>query len=199
MRSREAALGQCQKLPPSTITPAMAAFTEYLRPGRTTMSAPWANGWIRYGVAMVLSTISGAPLRWATSAETAGVSSQVDLQRPVSAKNALVLGRTPPPGDRNRPDLRRRLASIKLGPANGGTGLSAAVQAGLPPTDRPPARFKDGERAAAASRQERRGHRPRARRCAARSVVGVYRSRCRYCPNFRSRWGGGVRGVVGGC
>ncbi|CNV97272.1 Uncharacterised protein [Mycobacterium tuberculosis] len=66
----------------------------YLVAECTTMSAPWANGWIRYGVAMVLSTINGTPLRWATS-ETAGVSSRsICGLEMVSAKNALVLGRT---------------------------------------------------------------------------------------------------------
>ena len=32
------------------------------------MSAPWASGWIRYGVATVLSTISGTPASCATAA-----------------------------------------------------------------------------------------------------------------------------------
>ena len=58
------------------------------------MSAPCVNGWIRYGVAMVLSTISGTPLAWATPA-TPGVSSMsICGLEIVSAKNALVFGRT---------------------------------------------------------------------------------------------------------
>ena len=58
------------------------------------MSAPCAIGWIRYGVATVLSTISGTPLSCAT-AETLGMSrmSFCGLEM-VSAKNAFVLGWT---------------------------------------------------------------------------------------------------------
>ena len=56
------------------------------------MSAPWAIGWIRYGVAMVLSTISGTPFSCAT-ALTPGMSrmSICGLEM-VSAKKALVFG-----------------------------------------------------------------------------------------------------------
>ena len=43
------------------------------------MSAPWASGWIRYGVAMVLSTISGTPASWATAGD-AGDVEDVDLR-----------------------------------------------------------------------------------------------------------------------
>jgi hypothetical protein len=59
--------------PPSTTTPAMAVPW----PPRnfvaecTTMSAPCSSGRIRYGVATVLSTMSGTPLRCATSATPA--------------------------------------------------------------------------------------------------------------------------------
>ena len=55
------------------------------------MSAPCAIGWIRYGVAMVLSTISGTPLSWPPFRHPGDVE-DVDLRvEMVSAKNALVL------------------------------------------------------------------------------------------------------------
>ena len=41
---------------------------EYFVVECTTMSAPWASGLIRYGVATVLSMMRGTPLRCATSA-----------------------------------------------------------------------------------------------------------------------------------
>ena len=69
------------KVPPSTITPAIAAPCppRYLVAECTTMSAPWAIGWIRYGVAMVLSTISGTPFSCATADDPGGVE-DVDLR-----------------------------------------------------------------------------------------------------------------------
>ena len=60
----------------------------------TTMSAPCSNGRIRYGVAIVLSTISGTPCSCATSA-TARMSRMLIFGLPmVSAKNSFVFGRT---------------------------------------------------------------------------------------------------------
>ncbi len=60
----------------------------------TTMSAPCSNGRMRYGVAMVLSTISGTPASCATSA-TARMSRMLMRGVPlVSAKRSLVFGRT---------------------------------------------------------------------------------------------------------
>ena len=60
----------------------------------TTMSAPHSNGRHRYGVANVLSTISGRSCSCATD-DTASMSSTLPPGLPiVSAKNALVFGRT---------------------------------------------------------------------------------------------------------
>ncbi len=47
----------------------------------TTMSAPWSIGLMRYGVAIVLSTISGMPASWAMAA-TASMSSVSSLGLP---------------------------------------------------------------------------------------------------------------------
>jgi hypothetical protein len=57
------------KLPESTMIPAIAVPCppRYLVAEWTTMSAPCSIGRIRNGVAIVLSTISGTPLRCATS------------------------------------------------------------------------------------------------------------------------------------
>ena len=58
------------------------------------MSAPHSSGRIRYGVATVLSTISGTPTSWAAVA-TFSMSRMSCLGLEiVSAKKALVLGRT---------------------------------------------------------------------------------------------------------
>ena len=58
------------------------------------MSAPCSNGLIRYGVAIVLSTIRGRSWACATSA-TARMSRMLIFGLPiVSAKNSLVFGRT---------------------------------------------------------------------------------------------------------
>ena len=60
----------------------------------TTMSAPCSNGRIRYGVAIVLSTMSGTPASCATSA-TSAMSRMLIFGLPmVSAKNSFVFGRT---------------------------------------------------------------------------------------------------------
>ena len=70
-------------LPESTTTPPMEVpwppmnfVAEW-----TTMSAPWSIGRIRYGVAIVLSTISGMPASWAIAA-TASMSSVSSLGLP---------------------------------------------------------------------------------------------------------------------
>ena len=60
----------------------------------TTMSAPCSNGRIRYGVAIVLSTMSGTPLSCAMSATRAMSSTLMRGLPMVSAKNSLVFGRT---------------------------------------------------------------------------------------------------------
>ena len=58
------------------------------------MSAPHFSGLIRYGVATVLSTISGTPYSCATPA-TSSMSRMSDFGfGMVSAKNSLVFGRT---------------------------------------------------------------------------------------------------------
>ncbi len=61
----------------------------------TTISAPHCRGWIKYGVATVLSTISGTPTSWATAATVLDIQHVVlgvgDRSQP---KNALVFGRT---------------------------------------------------------------------------------------------------------
>jgi hypothetical protein len=60
----------------------------------TTTSAPCSKGRMRYGVAIVLSTMSGTPARCASSA-TARMSRMLMRGLPiVSAKNSLVFGRT---------------------------------------------------------------------------------------------------------
>ena len=58
------------------------------------MSAPHSNGRIRYGVAMVLSTTSGTPASCATPATASMSRMSICGLLIVSAKNALVLGRT---------------------------------------------------------------------------------------------------------
>ena len=61
-----------------------------------TMSAPHSIGRHRYGVANVLSTISGSSCSWAIPA-TVSMSSTLPAGLPiVSAKNALVFARTAP-------------------------------------------------------------------------------------------------------
>lgn len=58
------------------------------------MSAPCSNGRMRYGVAIVLSTMSGTPDSCATS-DTRRMSSTLIFGLPmVSAKKSLVFGRT---------------------------------------------------------------------------------------------------------
>ena len=58
------------------------------------MSAPCSNGLMRYGVAIVLSTMSGMPAACATSA-TLRMSSTLIFGLPmVSAKKSFVFGRT---------------------------------------------------------------------------------------------------------
>jgi hypothetical protein len=60
----------------------------------TTMSAPCSNGRMRYGVAIVLSTMSGTPAACAWSA-TLRMSRMLMRGLPiVSAKKSLVFGRT---------------------------------------------------------------------------------------------------------
>jgi hypothetical protein len=83
-------------LPPSTITPPITVPCppRYLVAEWTTMSAPCSNGRMRYGVAIVLSTMRGTPLSWATD-DTDSMSRMLIFGFPiVSAKNNLVLGRT---------------------------------------------------------------------------------------------------------
>ena len=82
------------KLPPSTITPPSVVPwpAMYLVAECTTMSAPSASGLHRKGEGTVLSTTSGTPCAWATSA-TARMSSSVRLGLPrLSANTARVLG-----------------------------------------------------------------------------------------------------------
>ena len=83
-------------VPPSTMAPT----TTVPWPDRNfvaewvTMSAPCSNGRIRYGVAIVLSAISGRPFSCAMSAMP-WMSSTFACGLPmVSAKNSFVLGRT---------------------------------------------------------------------------------------------------------
>ena len=59
-----------------------------------TTSAPHSSGRMRYGVAIVLSTTSGTPTSWATPATPAMSSTAALGFAMVSAKNALVFGRT---------------------------------------------------------------------------------------------------------
>ena len=58
------------------------------------MSAPCSNGRMRYGVAIVLSTISGMPFSCATSATSAMSRTLIFGLPMVSAKNSFVFGRT---------------------------------------------------------------------------------------------------------
>ena len=60
----------------------------------TTMSAPCSIGRMRYGVAIVLSTTNGTPASWARSATAAMSSTSINGLLIVSAKKALVFGRT---------------------------------------------------------------------------------------------------------
>ena len=77
VEAREAAPGRrrSRTLPPSTITPPIEVPCppRYFVAECTTMSAPHSNGRIRYGVATVLSTISGTPASCATRGDALDV------------------------------------------------------------------------------------------------------------------------------
>ncbi len=84
------------KVPESTTTPPMLVPwpSMYFVAECTTMSAPHSMGRHRYGVANVLSTISGTPCSWAMPA-TVAMSRTLPPGLPmVSAKSALVFGRS---------------------------------------------------------------------------------------------------------
>ena len=92
---KRAALAAQSNLPPSTITPPIDVPCPPMNfvAECTTMSAPHSNGRTRYGVGIVLSTISGTPASWATAA-TPSMSRMSLLGLPiVSPKNAFVFGR----------------------------------------------------------------------------------------------------------
>ena len=84
------------KLPLSTISPAMAlpCPARYFVAECTTMSAPCSIGRTRYGVAMVLSTMSGTPASCATPATPAKSRTSPRGFGIDSPKNARVSGRT---------------------------------------------------------------------------------------------------------